>query len=194
MKPKKSFKPFQEFIGKHSSVIVDLGAWNGQFSDFFSTISDRVIAVEPDPRNLDMMRQRFIDKKNIKIVAGAISDKVGTELMYMASKSWQNSLYNKKGWKIKDEHKTSVPTITWDYLVDLCKLDKVDFVKVNIEGAEEALLRGMTKVFPDKMVIEAHDRQRVCDRDNLKRLLAEKGFRVVKEVDYDDIYIERCSQ
>lgn len=193
MKVNKSFKSFREFINLDvASVIFDLGAWDGRFTKFFSRFTDQVISVEPDIFNLKQIYE-LLEKnkiKNVTVIQGAISDTDGFAELYTPYKDWQHSLYLKHKWN-ENMDKCLVRTFKWDTLVNFLGIRNVDFIKVNIEGSEEALIRGMNKVFPTKMIIEVHDKHKICDRDNLKKLLIERGYRIVKEVDYDDIYVER---
>ena len=74
-----------------------------------------------------------------------------------------------------------VPAMTWDDMMDALNIKEVDFCKVNIEGAEIEMFRGMTRVFPKKMAVESHMRKLNSKdyKEELERLMADKGYKIV---------------
>ena len=72
--------------------------------------------------------------------------------------------------------------MTWDTLVDLVNIKSVDYCKVNIEGAEEQLLEGMTKVFPKYMTIEEHTSEGLTDLEHFEYLLRLRRYKIDKIV------------
>lgn len=190
MKPKGFYlnQVYQWANWKDDATIVDLGAWNGTTSYWFSlkTPKGKVIAVEPVKEIMALCIEKCKDTNNVVFCSYAISDEISeVEINIYKNKSEANSLFFKKDERYELEKKEKVQTITWDNLVDLFKIEKVDFCKVNIEGAETLLLKGMTKVFPKKMIIEQHDRVGITNMDELLGLIKQKGYRIVKEYKCD---------
>ena len=73
-----------------------------------------------------------------------------------------------------------VPVISWDELVELVDVDHVDIAKINIEGAEIELFEGMTKVFPDRLIIEQHRRNMgETYMEDFTDILNKKGYKVI---------------
>lgn len=177
-----------------TKVIVDLGAWLGKSPCWFASKSPeaKVVAVEPMIENYIPMMSLIADYKvrNVIPVLSAISDKTGSALINFATKSESHSLLFKK--RRMTGRTRLVPTMSWDYLVDLLDIQEVDLAKVNIEGAEIALLKGMTKVFPKKMLIEEH--QRCLGNDysypELLSLIEQKGYKIL-DIVQTDLYLEK---
>lgn len=170
------------------ATIVDLGAWKGITPWWFSlkVPKGKVIAVEPVKETMALCIEKCKDRDNIIFCSDAISDEVGEkEINIYKNKSEANSLFLKRGKKYELERKEKVQTTTWDRLIDLFKIEKVDFCKVNIEGAETLLLKGMTKVFPKKMIIEQHYRLGIINKKELFNLIRQKNYKIVKEYKCD---------
>ena len=166
------------------ATIVDLGAWNGTTPYLFSLKAQKgkVIAVEPVKETMALCIERCKDRNNVIFCPYAISDKIGeTDINIYKNRSDSNSLFLKRKGKYEFEKTEKVETITWDRLVEIYGLDRVDFCKANIEGAETLLLKGMTKAFPEKMIIEQHYRLGIVDKNELTELIKQKGYKIEKE-------------
>jgi len=189
MKYYKSFiERMERFVDlTPDSVVVDLGAWKGEFTGWFATKVKQVVSVEPVLINYE----RIPKPQNVIPIYAAIGKTTGLGKIYIAHKTHKNSLMFKKHFGTETPlQKTLV--IRWDDLVDILGIKEVDFVKVNIEGSEEDLLVGMTKVFPKKMIIEHHTKNNVTNLPHLYKLLRGNGYRIIKE-ELSDIYVEHTS-
>jgi hypothetical protein len=74
------------FHGFHrGDLIFDVGANDGRKTDVFLRLGARVLAVEPDEHNQQVIREKFLTlrlaRKPVVIVGKAVSDKVTTETM-----------------------------------------------------------------------------------------------------------------
>lgn len=168
-------------------IVVNLGACRGEYTKFFNNNIGKhglIISVEPIIENYRELISVIVKNKlkNVIPIFAAIGDKTGKATINLAPdpKSHTFFPYKEKG-IYKFSFTREVPTISWDDLVDALNLTCVDFAKVDIEGAEELLLRGMTKVFPDKMLIEVHSKQKIINTENFENLLKEKFYEVVQK-------------
>ncbi len=122
-------------------VVLDCGANVGVFSRYAAEAgAAQVVAFEPDPttvralrRNLDSGASRFVN-----VIDEALWD-CETELTLSRDERFSsaNSVVILRG---DDEQK--VPSTTVDKIVTNLGLDRVDFIKMDIEGAEKQALRG----------------------------------------------------
>lgn len=168
-------------------TVVDLGAWEGATPFWFSKYfpNAKVYAVEPVIESFTLLQNIIIERylKNVIPIFSGISDHDGVQKIHMCENSRSASLLEDMAHG-NDLSTRIIPVLSWDTLVDTLDIKKVDFCKVNIEGAEIELLRGMTKVFPKIMAIESHSRK--IDepkgghefRDKLEMLITEKGYRM----------------
>jgi len=179
----KSFIEKSGLNTENVKVIVDLGAWEGSTPYWFSKFCPNAIvyAVEPVIESFILMQKIIVDRylKNVIPIFSAISNYTGLQAMNMCENSRSNSLH--EGMAISGEQFTrNVPVMTWDDLVDSLNLKEVDFCKVNIEGAEIEMFKGMTKVFPKIMALESHHRKGLGDdyKKELEDLIKQKGYHI----------------
>jgi FkbM family methyltransferase len=140
-------------------VAVDVGANSGSWTLPLSKLFDRVVAIEPDDR-VSPVPDGGIE--NVELLRVAVSDEDGKAQFYLRPGTGQNSLLEVH--PIGGESMSDAPVVK-AVEVDCVTLDSVlpngaDFVKLDIEGAEAAALRGCADeslwertVF----VVECHD-------------------------------------
>lgn len=114
---------------KTDMVIVDIGANIGLFSLYAQDSAKRIIAVEPTPATLNILKK--LVGTNIEIVEAALAFKDGTVDFFVHDNPTINSLaVNQSGERI------TVPAKTIKTILDELAVDHVDFVKCDIEGSE----------------------------------------------------------
>lgn len=124
-----------------NSVVLDVGAYIGEWAqDIIDRYNPRILAFEPDPRNFKQLEKRAETNPNLVAYNIGLSDKNERVLMtleYLGSSVISGSS-KPKGVK-SAEVKIQDIANTWQSL----ELDRVDFMKINIEGAEFPLLERM---------------------------------------------------
>lgn len=121
-------------------VVVDLGANIGTFSLFAAQYADKVYAVEPEPHNLEALKNNIhINNMNDKVITVpyGISDFKGTAVIHD----------NGGGSSIKDDGSfgAEIEIMTLDNFFSLYKIDSVDVLKVDVEGSELEIILGASK-------------------------------------------------
>jgi len=125
-------------------VVLDCGANIGVFTREALTDGARlVVSIEPAPENVECLRRNFADeisKGRVIVVPKGVWDRDDIlTLRVDAGNSARNSFVGSFG-PAKQEVK--VPLTTIDALMTELKLDRADFIKMDIEGAEKQALRG----------------------------------------------------
>lgn len=128
---------------RKGDVVVDCGAHIGVFTwKALEAGAAKVVAVEPDPANLECLRRNF--KKEIAegrvVLAGVgVWSKPGKMTLNLGNggNTGVNSMVEKES-----DKSIEVPVTTLDQLVKDLGLAKVNFVKMDIEGAEREALAG----------------------------------------------------
>ena len=129
---------------KPGHVVVDIGANIGYYTLIMAQkagAAGRVFAFEPDPANCAILRQNVEENgyKNVTVVQAAVADRTGKARLYLsASDQVDHRLYG------SGKSRESVE-------VDCYRLDDyfgdtnthVDFIKMDIQGAEGAAAAGM---------------------------------------------------
>ena len=129
-------------------VFLDIGANAGYFSLLASHCvgeSGKVLAVEPNPAMANQLRQNVERSRltNIAIIQAACSDSVEVRDLYVGNAyNTGNSSLSRDNLAWTQSVKVTCTTV--DLLVEKCGLHRVDLVKIDVEGAELQVLRGMS--------------------------------------------------
>jgi len=127
---------------QQGDTVIDCGAHVGTFTaDALARGARRVVAIEPDATNLECLRRNFareIAEERVVLVPKAVWSE---EKMLKFTISDANS---GKGSAVLDSgnRQVEVPATTIDTLVRELGIEKVDYIKMDIEGAERHALRG----------------------------------------------------
>ena len=127
-------------------IVIDCGAHVGTFvNQALSLGAARVIAIDPDPTQVECLRRNFaqeIEEGRVTVVPKGVWSSEGTMTLNVGSEhSGVSSLV------IADGKETiEVPVVRIDLLVEELGLPRVDFIKLDIEGAEREALRGAIQV------------------------------------------------
>lgn len=139
------YKKVQSFLNqKKIKNIIDVGSCSGGLYDVFSKnipSLEKCILVEAMPRNYEFIFNRLNENRNISIINKALF--YGPEYLNMGSVRT-----NVGGWSYQSQINTiEVETITLERLIDNHQSffdNSVDFVKIDIEGAEYNIIEKST--------------------------------------------------
>ncbi len=144
---------------QQGDIVIDCGAHVGVFTaKAFSLGAAKVIAVEPQPRQLECLRRNFpseLKDGRLVLVPKAVWSSEGTMNMHFNAFNPAAASLVKPG----DGGEIEVPLTTIDLLVAELELSRVDFIKLDIEGAEREALKGA------KDTIQKHHPRFLIDRD-----------------------------
>jgi len=150
---KEMLQFYSQFI-KKGDLCFDVGANVGKFTKVFLKLEAKVVCVEPQETCLQQLYKLFGDNKNVFIVGKAVGECEGYgELMTCVeaptistmSSKWKNEGRFSKDYKWT-KTKNKVPITTLDALILSYGLPK--FCKIDVEGFEESVLKGLTKPIP----------------------------------------------
>lgn len=135
-------------IIKNGSTVVDVGANIGYYTILFSRLvgdMGRVYAFEPESVNFSYLTKNIAlnDLKNVISVKKAVSDKNETAKLYIhPDNPGGHTLID-----CYDDFKSiSVDCVS---LNEFLRGAKIDFIKIDVEGAEPKVLAGAKEVFDD---------------------------------------------
>jgi FkbM family methyltransferase len=144
-------------------IIVDAGAHIGTFTISVSKIigeRGKVIAIEPEGNSFGQLTKNLeLNKiKNVIPINIGLSDFNGNKDFFITKESACSSFISNPDQQIVD--KTSVKVKSLDSLLQEINIDKIDFLKIDTEGAELEILKGAQQSIigsPEiKMVIAAY--------------------------------------
>jgi len=193
----KDHTKLPNFPAKNDLTIIDLGANEG-----FYTLKakekapkSKIIAVEPNPNAFKLLKKNVGTNKlkDVIVVNEAVTSKSGKitfEIVKGATTIGALKIY-KKYRDRKRLRKVIVNSITLEKLCKKYKINKIDLLKIDVEGSEFDILKSSKNILPKmkKVVIEYHRAQRT--RSGIKKLMLKNNFRILL-VDanryYGDIY------
>lgn len=142
-----TFGIYNAFVTKDSNVL-DIGAWSGVLTLYAAKIAKHVIALDPDPICFDELNTNVNLNPNIafkiKTYKVAISDKkeiikLSARDTYGASSS---SILERKRDK---QNSLTLETISLNEFLESENIQHIDFIKMDVEGAEFKILPSIGK-------------------------------------------------
>ena len=146
-------------LGRRPGRILDLGGNIGFGSVFFSKIfrQSQFAVVELDPRNVPLLR-RNLESNGVRatIIGAAIGPVAGECLLRFGDDPACSSLAGSGMHELSDRVEVAVTTVP--RVMEQMGWDRVDLVKIDIEGAEESLLSTANEWLArvDAIILEIH--------------------------------------
>lgn len=180
---------------------LDVGANHGYYTVVMSSIvgsSGRVVALEPNPRLVELLR-KTLDSNSFSDQAvamdKAVSDRAGEMVQFVVPQGRTGHASLRSHASATDQV-LQVETVTVDQLT--AEWPQVNLIKIDVEGAEEAVWRGMRETVrrnKDIVIVMEFGASRYPNsRAFLEEILAE-GF-ILRYIDFDtyskEISIDRC--
>ena len=180
---------FEEVL-KPGMVMIDIGAYIGEFSLVAARAMQgigRILCLEPTPSVFAQLERNLKRNawSNVEAIHSAVSDYDGTATFYVRiGSNDQSSLHPLAP---GEQISYNVPVTTVDALVARTRLERLDLMKVDVEGHEISVLRGareMIRRFRPALVIEISRHQRAVGYSGA----AIKAF--LDELNYDSFRLE----
>jgi FkbM family methyltransferase len=138
---------------RRGDLVFDVGAHVGDRVASFRRLGARVVAVEPQPALVKVLKLLYGRRSDVAIEAVAVGRSVGTTRLMInadnptvstASPEFVTAARGAPGWEAQRwTRSVSVPVTTLDALVG--KHGAPAFIKIDVEGFEEEALRGLSR-------------------------------------------------
>jgi FkbM family methyltransferase len=194
----------KQFHVKQGDVVLDVGAHIGKYTIISSKRvgpAGKVIAIEADPENFDMLNRniKLNQLNNVIALNYAAYSQAAKIKLYVADEQSGSPLYNTITTKrAKPNQKfIEINANTLDNLLQLAGIgreggagaEEVNWIKIDVEGAEFDVLKGATNILSKSkdiaLLIEVHN---LSDGTNLYRpiieFLSRYNFKIVFEKTY----------
>jgi len=138
---------------KPGDVVLDIGAHIGLFSSIAGKIvgsSGKVYAFEPSPKTNALLQKTISINQLMPVVHvrnEAMGNAVGKTVFYISDGEADNSNSMISYMQDRKLHGIDVTILTIDTLVKQEHLSKVNFIKIDVEGAEYDAIRGGEQTF-----------------------------------------------
>lgn len=152
-----------EVVGKSDPVILEIGCNDGGNTLWFLELFEnpKVFCFEPEPRAIERFKRQVGNRPNVTLVEMAISDRTGTATFHRSSGHPTAESVQKlpQGWDlsgsirkpkehlhihpgVKFEETITVLTSTLDEWVERQRLGTIDFIWMDVQGAERDVIQG----------------------------------------------------
>jgi FkbM family methyltransferase len=137
-----------EYRVRQGDIVLDCGANIGTFTwEALSAGASTVVCIEPVPENVECIERNFrteIAEGRVLVVPKGVWHRQDTLEMYLYDNSVLDSFVLKSRPEEADTtpRRVQLPLTTIDQIVDELALPRVDFIKMDVEGAERNALRG----------------------------------------------------
>jgi FkbM family methyltransferase len=176
-------------------VCLDLGANIGTTALLFSHCvgpAGQVIAVEPLTHDVIQANLTENGIHNVHVLPEGVSDAAGEAEMQVTDLCIDSSIVKPDPSRFNGGVSRKITLTTVDAIVDRLALSRLDFIKMDIEGAEEQAIRGATRTIqrfrPKWSVASYHtDSSNEKQHPKLVRLLNSLGYQT-KEVGKSHIF------
>jgi FkbM family methyltransferase len=180
---------FFRYRPRPGDTIVDVGAGDGLDTIVFSNAvgeSGKVLAIEAHPTTFVLLEQacRLNGLSNVIARQVAVMDRPGT--VSIAEEGSHRDFYSVIGGPEAPARAQDVPAVTLDELSEELGLEQIDFLKMNIEGAERLALAGARELLgrTRHLCVACHDfiadgNPELATRAFVVDFLGEHGFDVV---------------
>jgi FkbM family methyltransferase len=179
----------QDLLRRHlrpGMTVFDLGANVGFYTEQFSRLigsSGKVYAFEPDPFCSEILRDRVRRLENVQVESVALGERRGEVTLYCSNRDRAENRTHPFDPGVPAEA-VRVPVRTLDGFCRSRHVTRVDAVKMDVEGDEVHVLRGMSETMartpPAWMFIEfcpAQLRGAGSSPEEFWDLLEERGYR-----------------
>jgi FkbM family methyltransferase len=117
-----------------NSIVFDLGGYKGDFVDsIYSIYKCKVFVFEPFSSYFNIIVNRFSSEESIKIFNYGLSNKNSIEKLYISEEG--SSTINKLSTDFEE-----IKLVNFFEFINDNKIEKIDLIKINIEGGEYDLL------------------------------------------------------
>jgi FkbM family methyltransferase len=172
---------------KEGDIVIDAGAHIGIYAVRAAKAvvpgKGLVTAIEPDDHNVKFLQKNIAanDLTNVVIVQKGVWSEAGKLKLYSGNYSMTPSFYLQE-WQVKESTEVEVDTL--DNIIEGLGIRRVDFIKMDVEGAELEALKGMKETLRSnvKLAISAyHEQDGKATYKTIVPWLKSKRFRVHEE-------------
>ena len=142
---------------KVGNIVVDVGANIGLHTLNMAKIvgnTGQVFAFEPDPSNFEILEKnvKINNYQNIILEQKAVGDKNGRTTLYQSDHPGMHRIFPQTK-QAKGQVQVELTSLD-KYFIDSNLADKINFIKIDVEGLEFSVLKGMKNILKNNKKIK----------------------------------------
>ena len=167
---------------EEGDVVFDIGANVGVFSLYASLVKGtKIFSFEPHPENFKKLRNNILNNKikNIEYLNYALGIDNEDRFMIEGSIPGGHKVSNNNSTTVDIGGGIRVQAVKLESIMDKLKVDKINFLKLDCEGAEGEIIKslgvtGLKKI--DKIAVEFHNNHSILNHSEIENILNASGF------------------
>jgi FkbM family methyltransferase len=181
-----------KFTPKEGDIVIDIGAHIGRYTITSSKQignTGKVVAIEADPDNFELLK-RNIALNNLTNVLplnyAVFSTRTRIKLYEQSASAKYNSVMLTRAAKAKNYVEVNADTL--DSILKQNGINQVNWIKIDVEGAEFEVLKGSTKTLSSEnvsLLIEIHNIEDPSHYGNIVDFLKYHNYEITFEQRYD---------
>ena len=192
---KRSVLSLFPYFNQKYPVVFDVGSNKGDFAELFVDRVAEIHLFEPNKILLHYSMVRFCDRKNVKYCPQAISNNFASVefTMFTNENNGLSNMFSNPKWADLPHSKKRVECITLDDYCKICLIDKIDLLKIDVEGAEYKVLQGAERLLLQKKIkfIQVEKAEHILlsgyTFDDLINYLASFGYKPIQTEDTENV-------
>jgi FkbM family methyltransferase len=150
----------KKMVGNKKITIFDVGAHDGRTIDLYKKHfpKSNIFSFEPTPKTFEVLVRKSSKHENVKIFNEALTDYIGTTDFHLNHSSLTNSILKSSDIKYnlsnvyETKEKITVKANTIDNFCLENKVDKIDLLKIDVQGADLQVLKGAENMLKNKKI------------------------------------------
>lgn len=143
-----------------SDTVVEAGVLDGRDTATYAKMASKVVAFEPSPRNYNIAKDNLARFDNVELInAGLWKEDDTMVINYGAQRGDDGFLTADAG---SEDTEYEIPVNTIEAFAEKLDLESVDFLKVEAEGAELEILKGIGDLDIKKIAVNASEERRLA--------------------------------
>lgn len=144
---------YAEFVElDKNDVVLDVGAFVGEFTVPAADRVKRVISLEPDKKNFSCLKHNTYHLENVYTKKLLAWNKNGIVKLNLGKDSSDHSVFNVDSHQVRKS--VSAKAARLDTFLSSLGVESVDFLKLDAEGAEPQVLQGMKDIEFEKCAVD----------------------------------------
>lgn len=176
-----------QMLPEYADVIIDAGANVGYSVLFFKAKypNSKIIALEPDPRNYEMLRKNCGHLADVVLMNAALWNReTKLELQFESAAGQRLGSWGVR--TVETISNTEQTTEAYDIptIMKIHSIQKIDICKIDIEGAEKDVFEFGVEEWVDDVnlfILETHERFRPGSDTTVKSVLGEEKWQYAKK-------------